>query len=223
MSINTDLRSEIIAIYRKRADRYDFTANLYYLIGYPEWKYRRLAIDRLSLKPGDTVLEIGCGTGLNFGLVQERIGPTGKLIGVDLTDAMLAQARARVERQGWDNVELIHEDAAKYEFPGELDGVYSTFALSLIPEAADIIRRSAESLTSDGRWSLLDFQIPEIWPEWLVDAMLFLIKPFTPTNDWMERKPWPEIQAALEAVLHQPSVQTYYLGMTYLMSGRPER
>ena len=223
MSINQDLRKEIVDIYRKRAGNYDFTANLYYLIGYPEWKYRRLTVDNMNLKAGDTVLEIGCGTGLNFGLVQERIGPTGKLIGVDLTDAMLAQAHARVERQGWENVELINADAARYEFPGELNGIYSTFALSLIPEAPDIIRRSADSLTSDGRWSLLDFKIPEKWPEWLVDAMLFLIKPFTPTDDWMERKPWPEIQAALEAVLHEPSVQTYYLGMTYLMNGRPER
>jgi demethylmenaquinone methyltransferase/2-methoxy-6-polyprenyl-1,4-benzoquinol methylase len=221
MSTYTDLRKEIVDIYQKRAGNYDFTANLYYLIGYPEWKYRRLTIDRLQLEPGDSVVEIGCGTGLNFGLVQERIGPTGKLIGVDLTDAMLAQARARVEREGWENVELINTDAAKYEFPDNLDGIYSTFALSLIPEAPGIIHRSAVSLKSDGRWSLLDFEIPGKWPEWLVNAMLFIIKPFTPTDDWMSRKPWPEIQAAMEDVLIKPEKESFYLGMTYLMSGRP--
>lgn len=220
MTGNSDLRERIIDKYRKRAENYDFTANLYYLIGYPEWKYRRLTVDRLNLEPGDSVLEIGCGTGLNFGLVQERIGPSGKLIGVDLTDAMLDQARSRVERQGWDNVELIHEDAAWYEFPNDLDGIYSTFAISLIPEAPEIIRRSARSLKSDGRWSLLDFEIPGNWPEWLVNPMLFLIKPFTPTEDWMERKPWPEIQSAMEDALYQTSKESLYLGTTYLMSGR---
>jgi demethylmenaquinone methyltransferase/2-methoxy-6-polyprenyl-1,4-benzoquinol methylase len=136
---------------------------------------------------------------------------------------MLAQARSRVERAGWDNVELIHEDAANYDFPEDLDGIYSTFALSLIPEAPEIIRRSTASLKIDGRWSLLDFEIPGKWPEWLVDSMVFLIKPFTPTEDWMVRKPWPEIQGAMEDVLRQPSKESYYLGMTYLMSGRPER
>ena len=56
----------IIQTYRKRAARYDFTANLYYLFGYREWKYRRLAVEALELQPGDNVLELGCGTGLNF-------------------------------------------------------------------------------------------------------------------------------------------------------------
>lgn len=221
MSINTKLRESIVDIYRRRAENYDLTANLYYLIGYPEWKYRRLTIDRLNLETGDTVLEIGCGTGLNFRLVEERIGPTGKLIGIDLTDAMLAQAHVRIEREGWENIELIHQDAATYEFPRDLDGIYSTFALSLIPEAPEIIRRSGHSLKSDGHWSLLDFQIPGKWPGWLVDAMLYLIKPFTPTEDWMARKPWPEIQFAMEDTLRQPSMETYYLGITYLVSGMP--
>jgi demethylmenaquinone methyltransferase/2-methoxy-6-polyprenyl-1,4-benzoquinol methylase len=223
MAINTDLRERIVNLYRKRADNYDFTANLYYLIGYPEWKYRRWTIDRLNLERGDTVLEIGCGTGLNFGLVEDKIGPTGKLIGIDLTDAMLAQAHTRIEREGWDNVELIHQDAAMYEFPSNLDGIYSTFALSLVPEAPEIIRRSAQSLKSAGHWSLLDFQIPGSWPEWLVSAMLFLIKPFTPTEDWITRKPWPEIQTAMGNALRQPVKETYYLGITYLMSGRSKR
>lgn len=222
MEINTDLRERIVDIYRKRADNYDFTANLYYLIGYPEWKYRRWTINRLNLDPGDTVLEIGCGTGLNFGLVEERIGPAGKLIGIDLTDAMLAQAHARIEREGWENVDLIHQDAAKYEFPSNLDAIYSTFALSLVPEAPEIINKSARSLKSDSRWSLLDFEIPGKWPNWLVNSMLFLIKPFTPTDDWMARKPWPEIQSAMEAALRQPIKETYYLNITYLMSGRPK-
>jgi SAM-dependent methyltransferase len=62
-------------------------------------------------------VEIGCGTGLNFGLVQERIGPTGRLLGVDLCADMLEQARQRVAARGWDNVELIRARATDFDFP----------------------------------------------------------------------------------------------------------
>lgn len=220
---NNDLRSTIINIYQDRAGHYDFTANLYYLMGYREWHFRKLTIGRMNLNEGDHVVEIGCGTGLNFGLVQERIGPRGKITGVDLTDAMLAQAGERVQRKGWKNVELVQEDARDFIFPPGVDGVYSTFALSLIPEAPEIIYRGADALNEDGHWALLDFEIPSTWPDWLVISMLFLIKPFTPIEDWMARKPWPEIQQAMEMALDKPEKDYYYLDITYLMSGQPER
>lgn len=76
-----------------------------------------VAVEALHLQKGDTVVEIGCGTGLNFSLLQDRIGPQGRIIGVDMTDAMLDQARARIAKHDWDNVELIQCDAGDYEFP----------------------------------------------------------------------------------------------------------
>lgn len=56
-------RFELTALYRKRAKRYDWTANRYYLIGFREWAYRKKAVAALCLMRGDTVVEIGCGTG----------------------------------------------------------------------------------------------------------------------------------------------------------------
>ena len=53
----------------------------------------------LGLRPGDTVVDIACGTGLNFPLLEEAIGPDGRIVGVDLTDAMLAQAQRRIESE----------------------------------------------------------------------------------------------------------------------------
>ena len=123
-------KEEVVDIYRKRAKRYDFTANLYRLIGFREPAYRRMAVKALSLHPGDTVVEIGCGTGLNFQLLRQAVGSSGKIIGVDLTDAMLAQARKRVEDEGWSNVELVQSDAAQYEFPNGVDGIISTFNIT---------------------------------------------------------------------------------------------
>lgn len=63
MALNKD---QIKELYVRRARNYNFTANLYYLIGFREYYYRKQAVKELNLKPGDTVVEIGCGTGLNF-------------------------------------------------------------------------------------------------------------------------------------------------------------
>ena len=95
-------------LYRKRAGSYDITANLYYLIGFREAKYRKMAISALYLKPGDTAIEIGCGTGLNFQYTLQSIGKTGQLVGIDLTDAMLEKAKSRVEKNGWENDHLFY-------------------------------------------------------------------------------------------------------------------
>jgi ubiquinone/menaquinone biosynthesis C-methylase UbiE len=89
-----------ISIYRKRAKRYDWTTLLLYLIGFRHWTYRKCAVEALCLQKGNTVVDLGCGTGLNFTLLQEQIGPEGKIIGVDLTDAMLAEAHQRVVNPG---------------------------------------------------------------------------------------------------------------------------
>ena len=94
-------RTEIAALYQRRARRYNFTANLYYLMGFREWAYRKRAVRSLRLAPGDTVVEIGCGTGLNFPSLERAVGTEGRIIGVDLTDTMLEQGHRRGAR-GWD-------------------------------------------------------------------------------------------------------------------------
>jgi demethylmenaquinone methyltransferase/2-methoxy-6-polyprenyl-1,4-benzoquinol methylase len=73
--------------------------------------YRRRSVDRLGLRRGDTVLDVGCGTGLNFALIEQPIGPEGRLVGVDLCPEMLARARACSERHGWANVTLVEAPA----------------------------------------------------------------------------------------------------------------
>ncbi|MCC6196960.1 MAG: class I SAM-dependent methyltransferase [Burkholderiales bacterium] len=68
-------------------------------------RYR--AIWNLELKPGDAVLDVACGTGMSFPLLAEAIGPAGHLVGVELSPEMAAIARARIDRAGWRNAELI--------------------------------------------------------------------------------------------------------------------
>jgi ubiquinone/menaquinone biosynthesis C-methylase UbiE len=177
-------------LYRMRAANYDITANLYYLIGFREVHYRKRAVSALKLRNGDTVVEIGCGTGLNFPYLLQSVGKTGKLIGVDLTDAMLEKARERIRRNGWQNIELVEADAATYRFPDEVQGILSTFALTLVPEYEQVIACAAQALAAGGRLVIADFKRPDNFPLGLVKLGVFITKPFGVTLDLTERKPW---------------------------------
>ena len=100
-------RSAALEQYRRRARFYDLELALLEPV-------RRRAIDRLELKPGDVVLDVGCGTGLSLELLRSRVGAEGKIIGIEQSSEMIGLARERAERNRWDNIELIQspvEDA----------------------------------------------------------------------------------------------------------------
>ena len=93
-------REHLIETYRKKAKRYDITSRFYPVPGYPQRAQRLRAVQALGLRRGDSVVDVACGTGLNFPLIEEAVGPEGRIVGVDLTDAMLAQAQHRIETNG---------------------------------------------------------------------------------------------------------------------------
>jgi ubiquinone/menaquinone biosynthesis C-methylase UbiE len=210
---------QIRALYSKRAARYDLSANLYYLIGVRVNAYRRKAVGELNLQRGDTVLELGCGTGLNFPFLQEAVGAEGKIIGVDLTPAMLAQARARVRAHGWRNVQLIQANASQLAFPEEVDGIFSSFALSIMPDDREIIREGAEALTNGGRLAILDLKLADGWMSFLNPIGLLITKPFAGTYEAGRRRPWEEMRKHLSNV----QLKEYYFGFVYIASGTRAR
>lgn len=207
-------KQDIIQIYRKRAKRYDVTANLYYLIGSRPRKYRKMAVDALGLCPGDTVVEIGCGTGLNFGFLEKPVGPRGKIIGLDLTDAMLERARKRVKKKCWDNVELIRTDAAEYSFPDAVDGILSFFAMCLIPEYDRVIFNGANALLPGRQFVILEPR-PLQKPIWLQKLFLLITRPFGASPDDFNQCPWESI----ERYLRNFSYRKLFFGLVYLARG----
>jgi ubiquinone/menaquinone biosynthesis C-methylase UbiE len=206
-------------LYRKRAGHYDYTANLYYLIGFREWKYRKMAVAALDLHPGDTVVEIGCGTGLNFPLLQAAVGPNGRIIGVDLTDAMLAQARKRVDHYGWANVELVQSDAAAFQFPVGTHGILSTFALTLVPEYDRVIQNGAKALAPGKRWVVLDLKVPSYLPARLGSLLVSMIRPFIVSDEYLTRRPWESVRKYLANVV----LTELYFGFAYIAIGERRR
>jgi len=209
-------RNEVVELYRRRARRYDFTANLYHLIGFRIGAYRRAAVASLALRNGDTVVEIGCGTGLNFRLLEHAVGPSGRIVGVDATDAMLDQARRRVERERWTNVELVACDAARFDFLIGLGGVLSTFALTLVPEYDAVIERGARALRPGGRWVVADLKMPE-WPGAGIcaRALVPLYRPFAVTLDLAGRRPWESIARHMKRTTLSPR----FFGFAYVATG----
>ncbi|MCL4865691.1 MAG: methyltransferase domain-containing protein [Gemmatimonadales bacterium] len=124
--MTTFTTAEIRGRYQRLAPNYDRSLILLRLCGFREQHYRREAVRALALRPGATVVDLGCGTGRNLPLLTSAVGPKGRVIGVDLTSAMLRAAERRIRAHQWTNVELVEADAAVYEFPPETDGISST-------------------------------------------------------------------------------------------------
>jgi ubiquinone/menaquinone biosynthesis C-methylase UbiE len=202
----------LLATYRRKAKHYDVTSRLYPVPGYPQRSQRRRAIEALALRTGDTVVDVACGTGLNFSLLQDAIGPEGRIVGVDLTDAMLAQAQERIEANGWNNVSLVQADAAAFEFPAGVDAILSTYALTQVPASDEVIAGGAEALVSGGRMALLDLKLPDHLPRRLARLGI--------SAEWIERRPWEAIRRAVERELADASWTELFLGTAFLASGR---
>jgi ubiquinone/menaquinone biosynthesis C-methylase UbiE len=212
-------RDRLIETYRKKAKHYDITSRLYPLPGYPHRALRLQAVQALGLRAGDSVIDIACGTGLNFPLIEDVIGPGGRIVGVDLTDAMLARARDRIEMNGWSNVSLVQADAVDFEFPAEVDAILSTYAMSQVPECADVIAHGAAALSGGGRWVVLDLKVPGNTPGWLAQLGTAVVRPFASIDEWIMRRPWEAIRTAMREELADLSWTELCFGTAFLAAG----
>jgi demethylmenaquinone methyltransferase/2-methoxy-6-polyprenyl-1,4-benzoquinol methylase len=128
-------------IYRRHAATYDGLGR----IRLAE-TVRRQAVELLGLQPGDVVIDVACGTGLSFPLIEERIGPEGRLIGVDLSAEMLAKARHKEAQAGWQNVALIEAAVDEATIPVQVDAVFFHFTHDVLrtPAALENVFRHAK-------------------------------------------------------------------------------
>ncbi|MDQ0213117.1 class I SAM-dependent methyltransferase [Arthrobacter bambusae] len=172
----------------KAADRYRGLARFYDVLSaeYPVYRAgRRLGIDALGLRTGQRVLDVGCGTGLNFSLLQDRIGPAGTIIGIDRSAAMLEQARHRAAAHGWANIILIQSDLLTLD-PGAVRTVIAgsggagtaqaalaTYSLSLIPDRHAAWNSMVSMLEDGARVSVVDMQDPLGAARWLTPLARF--------------------------------------------------
>jgi SAM-dependent methyltransferase len=151
------MSGDIAAFYGDHAALYDRVATLP-----PVGRWRARAVAALDLGPGDTVVEMGCGTGANLPYLRRAVGPGGRVVGVDLTGPLLARARDRVEREGWANVHVVQGDATAPPV-ASADALLATFVVGLLadPESAvdhwcDLVASGAPGGGGAGRVALVD-------------------------------------------------------------------
>jgi len=123
-----------------------------------------------GLRPGETVLDLGSGAGLDVFLAAQRVGATGKAIGVDMTPEMLAKARANAvtfrERTGLDNVAFLEGQIEAIPLPdASVDVVLSNCVLNLSPDQAQVWKEIARVLRPGGRVSISDMVLLRPLPE----------------------------------------------------------
>jgi ubiquinone/menaquinone biosynthesis C-methylase UbiE len=218
MSGNFTTRDEIRDVYQKRASIYELAVYGCYLLGFPIGRYRRLVIDALHSQPGDTVVEIGCGTGMNFPLLEAGVGESGKIIGVDLSEAMLERAEARVRAARWNNVELVHAAAADYVFPDGIAGIIATGVLTYEPDYDRVIENGAKALAPGKRWAIFDYKMPMGLFRHFVPLFVRIFRPFGISRALFERTPWESVQRHLK----NPRIQEFYFGLIFIASGEAE-
>jgi demethylmenaquinone methyltransferase/2-methoxy-6-polyprenyl-1,4-benzoquinol methylase len=221
MADEPNVRQEVIYAYDQRASRYDWVVKLFDIfawLGFNISGWRNQAVSELGLKEGDTVVEIGCGTGLNFPLLHRAVGLKGTIIGVDLSEAMLAQARYTSEANQWVNIQLLCADASQFEFPPSVNAVLSTYALTLIPDCGPVVSRACDALASGGRLVVLDMAWPIYCPLWW-RHVLFFLRSYGVTADVLSRRPWETVQRAMEDRFINVVRRKFWFGFFYLASG----
>lgn len=199
-------RAAALAQYRRRAERYDDELALFEPI-------RSQAVALLRLRPGATVLDVGCGTGLSFLMLHHRIGRGGRIIGIEQCPEMMAKARARVEENHWSNVDLVCAPAAAARVPAQADAALFHFTHDVVRDDAAIanvlshLKAGARVVASGLQWA----------PPWMwsTNGFVMLAALYSVTSFEGLGHPWDR----LAAHLHGVELQTALTGGIYIASG----
>ncbi|MCD0485736.1 methyltransferase domain-containing protein [Streptacidiphilus sp. ASG 303] len=123
-------------------------------------------VDLAGLRPGDRVLDVGCGRGAVLFAAVAAVGPDGYVAGVDLSPAMVRRTAAQAAGAGLRNVSVRVGDAEDPGFPdGSFEAVLSSFSLVLTPDPAAALARARRLLAPDGRFGTTSFG-PDPEPAW---------------------------------------------------------
>ncbi len=139
---------------------YDKISRIYdFIEGSFEKKFRNNALDKLDVKKGETVLEIGFGTGHSLERIADKVGKNGKAYGIDISSGMLDITKSRLEKKGLaDRVGLYCGDAINIPYNKSMfDAVFMSFVLELFdtPEIPVILNEIKRILKPNGRLSVV--------------------------------------------------------------------
>ena len=204
--MSNDRNALAIERYRRHAAGYDASAQR-------TEPLRRRTIDKLALRAGDTVLDVGCGTGLSFDLLEHGIGPRGRLIGIEQSPEMMAIARARVAERGWQNVTLIEaavEDAA-------LSGPITALLFNFVHDVLQSAPAMSSIFAAAAPGARIACQGMKLFPWWAAPLNLWVLakaRPYMTTFRNLSH-PW----TAFAPYVSKLERETTMLGMGYIVWG----
>lgn len=194
-------------LYRRNAPVYDLMARAFEAI-------RISAITSLEARRGETVLDLGCGTGLSFGPLEACIGEEGRIIGLDQSPEMLARAERRVSQSGWRNVRLIEANAREAHLqPESVDAVLCCLAHDLAT-SREVMQAAVSALRHGGRFVVAGVKLRSGPFSTLPNWVLRVTVRFGVTAPLTDR-PW----TALEGVLGRLDVTELCGGFAYAAAG----
>jgi arsenite methyltransferase len=130
----------------------------------------------IDLRPGETVLDLGSGGGIDVLLSAKRVGPTGKAYGLDMTDDMLALARENQKQAGVTNVEFLKDENENIPLPeNSVDVIISNCVINLSADKDRVLREAFRVLKPGGRFAVSDVVVRGSVPEEVRKSMLLWV------------------------------------------------
>jgi trans-aconitate methyltransferase len=177
-------------------------------------RYRRAIVDALPVRRGQVVLDVGCGTGLCCGLLREKVGSEGGVVGIEESPEMAAVAREQIAEEGWGNVTVVQSPAEEAEIEVAADAALFC-AVHDILQSPEALRNVMSSLRP-GAW------VAAGGGKWAAPAMVavnmqarMLHAPYVGSFEGFDR-PWHHLERLVEDV----DVREIALGSGYILTGK---
>jgi ubiquinone/menaquinone biosynthesis C-methylase UbiE len=199
-------RDEIIRRYRMVAHIPEF------LFGFT-FPVRRRAIKRLEIEAGQRILEVGCGTAVNFTYLVEAVGSSGEIVGVDISPDMVAQAKARVKKEQWANVQIIESSAEEMSLSGLFDGILM-FAMHDVLTSPQALDRTLSYLRPGGRIVVVGPKLVSTGMGKLLNPLVSMAYSRFSVAQQDKDRPWRLLEERIK--LH---LEEHALGMLFIVWG----
>ncbi|HLG94290.1 MAG TPA: methyltransferase domain-containing protein [candidate division Zixibacteria bacterium] len=178
---------------------------------------RQKAVQMLELKPEDRVLDVGCGPGGCFPYLVHAVGPSGLVVGIEISPEVTINARKRIEKNGWSNVQVITADARTVKLNGTFDGLLM-FAAADIYASPQALENLFPYLKSDARVCAFGVKLSrrrsgKMFNSFFRSMVSKLSFPSAP--DFLNYEPWN----LLENRVGKLEVEEYFFGSMFLAWG----
>lgn len=179
-------------------------------------RLRDEALRRLNLRPGNRVIDAGCGNGGSFPFLLEKVGPTGEVVGIEISTEMANRARVHIRENGWHNVSVIESPAQTAPLEGYFDSLLLFAAHEVLTSSVALDNLFAHLKTQGG---IVAFGAKLTDPPlgWSTNPFFRMIsKKWLPLSPPIDTRPW----RLLESRLAQMRVEARVGGLMYIVSGQ---